>query len=36
MTDLITNGLEGLQGATVDVIDSKRSVGFTGSYRGRN
>jgi hypothetical protein len=35
-TELIANGLEGLLGATGGGIDSKRSGGVTGGYRGRN
>jgi hypothetical protein len=36
VTELITNVLEGLLGATWDGIHSKRSGGVNGGYRGRN
>jgi hypothetical protein len=36
VTQLIVNGLEGLLGDTGDGIDSKRSGGVTGGYRGKN
>jgi hypothetical protein len=33
---VIENGLEGLLGTAGDGIDSKRSGGVTGGYRGKN